>query len=77
MYKCNAATCVDVYQAALMRRGTPKHACLQIVLYAPVSMTFPGEGVKIIFQVFPGWHEKSDIFQGSLKKFPKAKKSDF
>ena len=33
MYKCNAATCVDVYQAALMRRGTPKHACLQIVLY--------------------------------------------
>ena len=25
-YKCNAATCVDVYQAALMRRGTPKHA---------------------------------------------------
>ena len=33
MYKCNAATCVDVYQAALMRRGTPKHACLQIVLH--------------------------------------------
>ena len=34
MYKSGAATCVDVYQAALMRRGTPKHACLQIVLYA-------------------------------------------
>ena len=28
VYKCNAATCVDVYHAALMRRGTPKHACL-------------------------------------------------
>ena len=25
--------CLDVYQAALMRRRTPKHACLQIVLY--------------------------------------------
>ena len=32
MYNCNAATCVDMYQAALTRRGTPKHACLQIVL---------------------------------------------
>ena len=30
-----------------------------------------------IFQVFPEWHEKSDIFRGSLKKFLKAKKSDF
>ena len=32
IYKYNAATYVDVYQAALMRRRTPKHACLQIVL---------------------------------------------
>ena len=23
--------CLDVYQAALMRRRTPKHACLQII----------------------------------------------
>ena len=29
MYKYNAAAYVDVYQAALMRRRTPKHACLQ------------------------------------------------
>ena len=33
MYKYNAVTYVDLYQAALMRRRTPKHACLQIVLY--------------------------------------------
>ena len=51
--------------------------------HAPVSMTFPGEGGSEnhenfdIFQVFPEWHEKSDIFRGSLKKFLKAKKSDF
>ena len=47
--------------------------------HAPVSMTFPGEGGSEnhenfdIFQVFPEWHEKSDIFRGSLKKFLKAK----
>ena len=32
VYKYNAATYVDVYQAALKRRRKPKHLCLQIVL---------------------------------------------
>ena len=30
-----------------------------------------------IFQVFPEWYKKSDIFRGSLKKFLKDTKSDF
>ena len=33
LYKYECLTYLDVYQAALMRRCTPKHACLQIVVY--------------------------------------------
>jgi hypothetical protein len=32
-YKYECLAYLDVYQAALTRRRTPKHACLQIVLY--------------------------------------------
>jgi hypothetical protein len=32
IYMTNVITYLDVYQAALTRRRTPKHACLQIVL---------------------------------------------
>ena len=32
-YKYKCIKYLDVYQAALMRRRMPKHACLQIVLY--------------------------------------------
>jgi hypothetical protein len=36
MYKYGGIVYLDVYQAALTRRWTPKHACLQIVLYIVV-----------------------------------------
>jgi hypothetical protein len=32
--------CLNVYQAALMRRRTPEHACLQIVLYIYIYIYF-------------------------------------
>ena len=43
VHKFNAVTYVEVYQAALTRRGTPKHACLQIVLSSS------GVGIKSLW----------------------------
>ena len=45
----NAATYADVYQAALMRRGTPKHSCLQIISTYYISFMSASEHILHFF----------------------------